>query len=311
MEFKVYTPAHKEEWDSFVRTSKNGTFLFCRDFMEYHGDRFNDYSLLFYRGGKLIALLPGHIEDKVFCTHKGLTYGGIITNNNTRMADVLAAFELLTTTLRHQGIRQIIYKAIPHIYHRQPAEEDLYALFLHKAVLTERNISSTVCLPHRTAYSELRKRGIAKAIKNGLHVEKAADYSDFWQILDDNLQARYGKHPVHSLAEITLLKESFPDEIHLFTVKDTAGNTVAGCLIFEMPNVVHVQYIAASEEGKNKGAVDLVIDYILSTAYPQKTYFDYGTSNENNGLYLNKHLIRHKEGFGARGTVYDIYTINL
>ena len=42
-----YNHNMKAEWDAFVKTSKNGTFLFMRDYMEYHNDRFIDYSLLF------------------------------------------------------------------------------------------------------------------------------------------------------------------------------------------------------------------------------------------------------------------------
>lgn len=311
MEIKIYTPEFRTEWDNFIRKSKNGTFLFYRDFIEYHGNRFNDYSLLFYEKGKLIALMPGHIEDKVFYSHRGLTYGGLIMNTETKAKDILSAFEYLTITFRHQGIKKIVYKAIPHIYHLQPAEEDQYALFRYKAVLTERNISSTIYLPDRVKYSDLRKRGIKKAGKNSLTVEPSDDYECFWNILSNNLQARYNKQPVHSLKEITYLKNKFPDNIHLFTVKDTDDNIVAGTIIFETETVSHIQYIAASEEGKKLGATDLLIDYIINNAYPDKRYFDYGVSTEDNGNYLNESLITQKEGFGARATVYDTYTINL
>lgn len=311
MEFKIYTPDKKEEWDNFVRSSKNGTFIFHRDFMEYHNHRFNDYSLMFYEGNKLIALIPGHLEDKIFSTHKGLTYGGLIMDHHIRMSDVLMAFELITTTFRHQGIKRIVYKAVPHIYHLQPAEEDLYALFIHKAELTARNISSTLFLPDKIGYSDLRKRSIKKALKSGLVATEDNDLSAFWDILNKNLENKYNTQPVHSLDEIRLLKDRFPENIHLFTVKNREAEVIGGCLIFEMPHVAHVQYVAATPAGKEMGAVDLVIDYIINTAFPHKIYFDYGTSNEDNGLYLNKDLIRQKEGFGARGTVYDIYTINL
>lgn len=71
-----YTSDQKIVWDSFVAASRNGTFLFMRDYMDYHADRFTDYSLMFYKGGRLLALLPGNIEDDTYCTHGGLTYGG-------------------------------------------------------------------------------------------------------------------------------------------------------------------------------------------------------------------------------------------
>lgn len=309
MEIKVYTSEFRTEWDNFVLKSKNGTFLHLRDFMEYHVSRFNDYSLLFYGKGKLIAIMPGHIEDKVFYSHKGLTYGGLVMNADTKAKDVLSIFEYLTVTFRHQGIKKIIYKAIPHIYHQQPSEEDLYALFRYNAVLTERNISSTIYLAERLKYSELRKRGIKKAEKNNLKIEESQDFAAFWDILSENLQTRYNKQPVHSLEEIVFLKNKFPENIHLYVVKDEV-NLIAGSVVFETKTVAHVQYIAASDNGKESGATDLLVDHIINS-YPDKSYFDYGVSTEENGLYLNENLIQQKEGFGARATVYDIYTIDL
>lgn len=311
MKIKPYTPEHKREWDEFVRDSKNGTFLFYRDFIEYHGDRFDDYSLLFYIDDVLTAVMPGYITDKIYYSHGGLTYGGLIMANYTTAANVLEIMEYLTVTFRHQGIKKIVYKAVPHIYHRLPAEEDLYALFRYKAVLTERNISSTIFLSEKVKYSDSRKNGLKKAKKNKLKVSESDDLSSFWKILSDNLKERYNRMPVHSLKEISYLKERFPDEIRFFSVTDNTGDMIGGCLIFETEKVAHAQYTAATEEGKNKGAVDFVIDHIINTAYAHKTYFDYGTSTENGGLYLNESLIYQKEGFGARAIVYDIYTIEL
>ncbi|MDL2303653.1 GNAT family N-acetyltransferase, partial [Dysgonomonas sp. OttesenSCG-928-D17] len=96
MKIKPYTPEHKSEWDEFVRNSKNGTFLFYRDFIEYHGDRFGDYSLLFYCDDILTAIMPGYIADKIYYSHGGLTYGGLIMANHTTAANVLELMEHLT-----------------------------------------------------------------------------------------------------------------------------------------------------------------------------------------------------------------------
>jgi hypothetical protein len=310
MKIKSYTPCLKSEWDTFVRKSKNGTFLLYRDFIEYHGDRFDDYSLMFYDGKKLIGVMPGNIENKIFYSHMGLTYGGLVMSHETKATDVLSAFEDLTVAFRRQGIKKIVYKAIPHIYHSRPAEEDLYALFRHKAKLSERNISSTILLADEVKYSELRKRGIKKAGKNNLKIEKSDDYGSFWPILSNNLQARYNKQPVHSPYEISYLKSKFPDNIHLYIAKDNS-NTIAGAVIFETATVAHIQYIAASAAGKELGATDLLVDHIINNAFTEKKYFDYGVSTEDNGQYLNESLIAQKEGFGARATVYDVYAIDL
>lgn len=309
MEIRIYKSEYKNDWDNFVRQSKNGTFLHYRDFIEYHGKRFNDHSLMFYINEILVAIMPGHITDKIYYSHRGLTYGGLIMSERTAATDILKILEYLTVTLRHQGIKKIVYKAIPHIYHRLPSEEDLYALFRHNAVISERNISSTILLSDQIKYSNSRRNGLKKAGKSELKVEKSEDLSRFWEILNSNLKEKYNKVPVHSLAEISYLKDKFPDNIRLY-VATKNDNMLGGCLVFETEKVVHAQYTAATKEGKSKGAIDIIIDQIIA-AYSHKAYFDYGTSTENGGQYLNESLIYQKEGFGARGTVYDIYTINL
>lgn len=45
--------------------------MFNRDFMEYHADRFEDFSLIFKNEkGKIVALLPGNIKDNIFIVIK-------------------------------------------------------------------------------------------------------------------------------------------------------------------------------------------------------------------------------------------------
>ena len=68
-----------EEWNQFVKNSKQGTFLLDRSYMDYHSDRFTDHSLLVYRQGKLYALLPANERDHTLYSHQGLTYAGLLT----------------------------------------------------------------------------------------------------------------------------------------------------------------------------------------------------------------------------------------
>ncbi len=310
MEIKQYKDYYKSQWDTLVRESKNGTFLHCRDFIEYHGSRFTDHSLLFFEKGKLLSVIPGHIQENTFYTHAGLTYGGFVLPASIHSTQVLDMFSLLVRYLKEQNIKKVIYKAIPHIYHRQPAEEDLYALFRNGAKLETRNISSSILLSEKLPYSTLRKRMISKAIKNGLQVDESCNFDPFWEILQNNLRSKYNTDPVHTLHEISHLKQKFQDEIKLYIVKDPNCKIVAGSVIFLTPTVVHIQYIAAGDDGMETGAIDLLVDYIINK-YPDKKYFDYGISTEDGGTYLNENLISQKEGFGARATVYDIYSIDL
>lgn len=309
IEIKRYNSSLKHDWDNFVKTAKNGTFLFHRNFMEYHSDRFIDLSLLFYHQNKLVALLPANVSENVAYTHQGLTYGGFILNEQATTKLVLHLFEALKNYLTKEGVFELIYKAIPHIYHKQPAEEDAYALFRYKAKLIGCSVSSCIKIKDQNNYSTLRKRGIKKAQTNNLLVNESTDFATFWQILDLNLQNSHNTKPVHSLAEITLLKKEFPNNIRLFEVKSQAS-TLGGCVVFDMPHIAHVQYISASEAGKQIGALDFLFDHLISNIYSNKEFFDFGISTEKNGTILNEGLISQKEGFGARGIVYNTYQLH-
>jgi len=312
MEIRIepYNSALKQTWDDFVSSSRNGTFLINRDFMEYHSSRFTDMSLLFYRKDKLIALLPANVKDNILYSHQGLTYGGLLLNQATTAKQVLDIFGVLKSYLPSLDIIRVIYKAIPHIYHRQASEEDLYALFRCGATLIGRSISSCIFKNNRMDYSKLRKRGIKKALNKKLQIKENTDFSNFWEILGNNLAEKFKTSPVHSLDEIGYLKQKFNAQIRLFEVLAN-GNVIAGCVIFETYNVAHVQYISASSEGKESGALDYLFDYLIQVIYPEKPFFEFGISTEDNGSVLNEGLISQKEGFGGRAVVYDIYQLQI
>jgi hypothetical protein len=305
-----YSPELRDEWDNFVAGSKNGTFLFYRDYMEYHSDRFKDSSLLFYWKNRLAALLPANEMNGVLYTHQGLTYGGLITTFAITAKAVLDMFEVLKEYLLEQGITSVIYKAVPHIYHKLPSEEDLYALFRNGAELIGRAISTCIVQKDKIRYSELRRRGMQKAADHNLVVRRNNRFRVFWKILNDNLIRKHGVFPVHSVSEIEYLKTRFPNNIHLHEVYDNE-KCLGGCVIFDTDRVTHVQYISATEEGKAMGALDCLFDYLIQKVYAHKPYFEFGTSTENGGIILNEGLISQKEGFGGRGIVYDTYSWQL
>ena len=40
-------------------------------------------------------------------------------------------------------------------------------------------------------------------------------------------------------------------------------------------------------------------------------YFDFGTSNEDAGRFLNAGMVAHKEEFGGRSVIYDTYRVEV
>lgn len=296
-----------EEWNEFVAKSKNGTFLFDRRFMDYHADRFHDYSMMFYEEDRLLAVMPAHVDGDSFITHGGLTYGGLVMSPRIRAAQVCEIFRNLNDLLGWDGFRRVVYKAVPWIYHQQPAEEDLFALTsVCHAHLAIRDISSVIVGDRKMRFSDSRKDGIRKARRKGLEVRESTDFATFWQILNDNLTNKYGVRPVHSAAELELLHSRFPEQIKLYMVFD--GETpLGGTVLFLTPQVLHTQYISATQEGKASGAIDLLFDHLIHHLYSDYRYIDFGKSTSSDSADLNENLIFQKEGFGARAVCYDTY----
>jgi len=302
-----YTRENAAEWDSFVAESKNGTFLLSRPYMDYHADRFSDCSLMFRLDGRLYALLPACRQGDSIVSHGGLTYGGLIINHHATAERVAVLFDELNSYLSRCGIGEVIYKAIPHIYHRIPAEEDLYALFkVCHAELLSRDIASAIRLRSPLRWRKDRRYRLKKAYEAGITVEQSGDIDGFYRILDGNLSATYGVHPVHSLPEIKLLMSRFPRNIALYAAS-LDGRMLAGTILYLTPCCAHAQYISASPEGKALSAVDAIYDVLLHTELSSYRYFDFGKSTEQGGRYLNASLIQQKEGFGARAVCYDTY----
>lgn len=306
IEIRVYSSDLKSVWNDFVVSARNGLFLFDRDYMEYHSDRFYDHSLLFYRDSKIICLLPANIRKGTLYSHEGLTFGGVISNHDMKVALMLEVFNALAEHCRKEGIKEIFYKPIPYIYHSTPAEEDLYALFCHQANLVGRSVSSAIYLPEISTFDYGRRRTIKKAKENSLIVKESYDLEFFMEMVKVNLMERHSAKPTHSVSEIQLLAGRFPNNIKLFaSFKDNA--LLAGILIYESKNVAKIQYVASSEAGRLIGANDIIVDYLINEHYKDKKYFDFGTSMLQQGLALNSGLISYKEGFGARTVVYDSY----
>ena len=306
LEIVRYTPDQKQAWNDFVSRSKNGTFLLDRNYMDYHADRFTDHSLMVYRRDKLYALLPGNIAGDTFYSHQGLTYGGLIMSDKTAAADVVQLFRLLNDQFRREGIRKVIYKPTPWIYHRQPSEEDLYAVVEVCGATVSRGLSSTISREHQNKWYRIRECGARHAKQLGLTVEETEDYKPFWQVLSNNLRERYGLNPVHTVEEIEMLHRRMPDHIRLVVVRE-GDETIGGTVLYVSDRVVHSQYIAASPKGKQVHALDLLFDVVIRKALASHPYFDFGISTEKRGTYLNEHLIYQKEGFGGRGVCYDWY----
>jgi hypothetical protein len=284
-----------------------------REFMEYHKARFADCSLLFYKNHKLQALLPANVSGNELQSHGGLSFGGLITKPLVHTIDVIRMFSMLKSFCFESNLYYITYKPVPFIYHGIYNNADLYALYLNKATLTRRAPSTVIDRDQVIHYSELRKRKISKAKSNALHIEHRSNYfSNYWKILESNLEERHNTKPVHSLGEIRSLWERYNISITLHAVWYDQKMCAGVVMFLNNDNVWRAQYIASNDIGKELNALDLLFDDLIHNEYRDTQYFDFGISTEHDpdGIaQLNEGLIFQKEGFGGRTVCYDTYQL--
>lgn len=310
-----YTPESERQWNEFVAQSRNATFMADRRYMDYHSDRFPDFSLMaFDDRDRLLAVMPAtRLGDEVV-SHAGLTFGGWLMA--PRRCDALDMLEITDATLaclRDSGVKKLVYRPAPHIYHSQPAEEDLYALVRAGAVIDRMLVSSVVDLDNPLSFDQGSRQRARKVLASpDIVVAESVDFKGFWEVLTCLLDERYGSKPVHTLAEITMLRDRFPANIRLFTASDRdSGQLLGGVVMYISATAAHSQYTAASLRGKELSVIPAVYRYIMDELRGSVRWLDFGTSNEHGGREVNPGLLRQKCSYGGRAVVYPSYSLSI
>lgn len=314
VEISPYASEHEAAWDQFCAGAVNATLLHARRFLSYHGERFKDSSVLIVESGKVVGVFPAAAsptDPGLVVSHPGATYGGVVHQGwltGTRM------IEALTVLCEHYGnssYQRLLYKAIPHIYTKAPAQDDLYALFRLGAQRVRCDLSCTIDLANRQAPSERRRRGLKKAQKAVTLSSDPALLGELWAVIAQNLARKHDARPVHTLGELALLIDRFPAQITIRCAL-LEGRVEAGVVFFNSSYVWHAQYIAASERGYEVSALDAVFDAAITAARATGArYFDFGISNEDDGKLLNDGLYRFKAEFGGGGVAHEFWEIEL
>ena len=279
--------------------------------MEYHQDRFDDYSLLVYKKDKLVGLLPANIKGNVVYSHQGLTYGGLILFKQASFEEAFGAFKVVLQFLHDNEVETLELKIIPSIYNKLPSDEVNYLMLQVKGNVTRKDVLSVIDQGNKLPIvSSNRKRGIKKAESKNLVVKEVNDFDTFWnEILIPNLQHTHKVSPVHTLEEITLLKSRFPQNIRQFNVYHN-DVIVGGTTIFETERVAHAQYISANQSRQELGTLDMLFNVLVNDVFKDKSYFDFGISSENQGQQINQGLLSWKESFGSRSVVQEFYSVS-
>lgn len=320
LEVKRFAEVYRKEWDDFVFTSVNGTFMQERKFLNYHpASRFLDHSLVFLENNRVIALLPAaEVEQKdksmVLISHPGASHGGLIIQSTLNTSKSIELVAVLVKYCCEMGFVLIRLKPVPQIYHRGLANQLDFALRFSGFQLEYTELATALELQKgegpivKRAMSSTAFRNYQKAIKSGLRVIEDGDFAEYWPILINKLKQNHNATPTHSLEEIIYLKNIYPEEIKLFAAyKETAPT--AGVLAFLLnERVVNCFYIAHDDQYQHMRPLNLIFGYLMEWGQKNNfSYLDWGISTEAKGSRLNTELFRFKEGFGGSGVLRESY----
>lgn len=309
---KIYDKNHYKVWNEFIAQAKNAPFLFHRDFMEYHQDRFEEFSLLIFEEEKLKAVLPANKNGNSVYSHQGLTYGGLVFLNKLKAENVELILDAILVFLKENSVEIFYYKPIPGFYFPTGNQEMEFFLYKRGAVLDrkEMNLAINLELPLQISKSKLKH---FRRIENlDLDIVEEDDFQPFWnQVLEPRLSEKFNAKPVHTKEEMALLKRNFPQNIKQFSVYQN-DEIIAGITIFEGKNVIKSQYGATSKKGEEVRALDfLFINLIHKYKRKGKHFFDMGIVNSDDESDYNYGLLKQKEELGCSIYNQDFYKIHI
>jgi hypothetical protein len=313
---RAHAAADDSAWDALVGRSCNGTMLHTRRFLGYHGGRFVDRSLVVEdQHGTIRAVFPAAVDPShadTVTSHPGATYGGVVHEGWVEGDRAIHVIGSIASYYLSHGFRSLRYRPVPYIYHRVPAQDDVHALFQLGTERYRCDLSTTIDLSHERRVRKDRRASLRRARRFGVEVQWGRSaLEEFWPVLEEALTRRHGVRPVHSLEEMALLADLFPDEISIAVARADL-QIAAGAVFFHCPPVLHLQYSGSTEPGRAIGAIDMLIDSGITAATDGgDRFFDFGVSTENQGRTLNDSLYGYKASFGGGGVAYEHYEIDL
>lgn len=311
---KLYDKSMREKWDDFVSChSVNGTFLQTRNFLEYHGNKFEDTSLLIMKSeNTIVAVIPActckEEGKKIFSAHKGSTFGGIvIAKEFNNIEHVQCIMDCLEAWFEEKEYDEVWLKCTSEIF----AAGNINLLYYFLFQRGYQSYDEISCYIDFNNYQENvlsnftygRRRDYKYSLRNNLEfrmIDKEEEIRSFYNILCDNLK-KYDTAPVHSLEELLEFKENRLPNIVEFYGVFWKEQMIAGSMVFNFDNrVFHTQYLAADQSYLKMYPMNFLDTNLIMNAKERGfRYFSFGISTEKKGKVLNKHLAQFKEGFGT------------
>jgi len=315
-----YSPQDREEWDSFVERSNNGTMFHLQRFLDYHPNgKWNFHHLMFREEGKLIGVLPAGVNaEGDLWSPVGASYGSIATEDTSyeRSEHIVDAF---ISYARESGFKHAYLIPPPLIYTLNYSQHLEYAMLYRKADFELHYISHAIDLKHGqdflASFDPTARKSIHKILREEkITIAESDDYATFHRILVEN-KARHGVSPTHTLEDLLTLHRLMPEKLRLYLVY-CDGEAIAGSLLFlANRKVVLCFYNMLRYEFEHLRPIYLVMyetcRWAVENGYE---WVDIGVSQDTKAedpMTPSYNLITFKERFDARGILRSTFHLTL
>ncbi|MBN1434356.1 GNAT family N-acetyltransferase [Candidatus Fermentibacterales bacterium] len=300
-------------WRDFVHASNNGTLFHLPEFLDYHAPgRFRNHHLLATGSdGCVEAMMTGALVEREgetwLWSYPGASWGGPVTRDDVTLSRMERILEAIADYCRDQGWAGMGLTLPPQPYFRRFSNYTDFVLVKRGFGYQKRELTAVIDLRRfgddpELGFAESARRGVRKALRNGLVFEESSDFSSFYPVLESNLQQRHNVRPTHTLAELERIRSLTGDSVRQFVVRDgESGQVYAGMVMFHCnPRVTLAFYISHDDAFQSLRPVNLLYSGVIGWARDLGYHFlDLGTYTLN--MEVNYGLCRFKESFSARG----------
>jgi hypothetical protein len=307
---------HGDLWRQLLRRAHNATLFHDLDFLSYHpGGRFDVSSLLFFSGGRLVSALPAALREeagqRALVSPYGASWGGLLLPAGLGAREVYEIVQSMIRFAGRLGVERIDITLPPIVYLDRQDQVQEYALLASGFRLEKAETTEVVELGrfHDSALSSPYRRGVRKAGREGVAVDRSGDLDTFHRLLVEDRAAK-DVVPTHSLEDLHRIRERCRERVHLFLAA-AGGRAVGGALLFGAGrHVVLNMYLCQKQEARELRAANLLMYHTAAWARDEGySFLDMGTSSID--MEPNWGLTRFKEGFLGRGYLRPSFSLRI
>lgn len=315
-----------KELELFLSRSDNCTIFHRPSFLAYHDiskfTRFRDfeYQHFIFRNdkNKISAFIPGasYVSEenkRIYKTPFYSSYGGIVYDSQFKFADFEKIIDLFIEFLKSENTNEIYFTQTADCYCGEKSEKNNYISYILKLKgfeLTniEMILVKKTCDDFTGSFHNTIQRQIKQALNNGIEFRAENKITDESYSLLVKSQSRLGGNPTHSIEELKLISNYFPENIITFSALHK-GSIAAGIIGFlGNRNALNTFYIFDDEEQRDIKGMQFVYYNVLNWAKDKNIKFvDFGPATF--GLTPHYSLINYKEKYGSIPMLRNTFTL--